>query len=142
MNAPRTTGLLLACMLQVAACSHAGTPPAPDTSPGIRVGADTRQRLIINNLNMSGAQFYAAYMSREIQQRQLAEMYLAGVLDGSEGRLWCGYSLALPGTVQEVLYLELRQQSEASMQRRASDVIHDILAARLPCTRKASAWAR
>lgn len=72
-------------------------------------------------------------MSKDEGQRRLAEMYLAGVLDAGEGRRWWGDRTALPGSLQEVVHLGLRKQSAASMQRRASELIEEVLAARLPC---------
>ena len=102
---------------------------------GIQVGANPQQRLIIENLNLSGAKFFTAYMSKDGHQRQLAEMYLAGVLDAGEGRLWCGYGIALPSSLQEVVYLGLKKQSAESLNRRASEVITEILTKQLPCTK-------
>lgn len=110
----------------VPACSYA-------ESNDIKVGANPQQRLIIENLNLSGAKFFSAYMSKDSHQRQLAEMYLAGVLDAGEGKLWCGYSVALPSSLQEVLYLGLKKQSGESLNRRAAKVINEILAKQLPC---------
>lgn len=100
---------------------------------GIEVAATTEQRLIIHNLNLSGKRFLSAYMSQDVQQRQLAEMYLAGVFDTGEGRTWCGYGVALPHSLQELIYVGLKKQTEKSLERRAADVINDVLAAGLPC---------
>lgn len=100
---------------------------------GVKVGANPQQRLIIENLNLSGEKFFTAYMSKDVQQRQLAEMYLAGVLDSGENKRWCGYSIALPHSLQEVIYLGFKNQSPASLNRRASDVITEILASKLAC---------
>lgn len=124
--------LLGVWMMHAAACSHADTR----VTHTIKVDGNPQQRLIINNLNLSGGQFFDAYMSKDIQQRQLAEMYLAGVLDAGEGKSWCGYNRALPGTIQEVLFMGLKKQLPASMARRASDVINNILASKFPCESK------
>lgn len=100
---------------------------------GVNVGTNPQQRLIIENLNLSGKNFFTAYMSKDVQQRQLAEMYLAGVLDTGENKLWCGYRLALPSSLQEVIYLGFKNQSAESLNRRASEVINEILANKLAC---------
>ena len=104
----------------------------------VKVGTNPQQRLIIENLNISGVNFFAAYMSKDVQQRQLAEMYLAGVLDAGEGNLWCGYSTALPSSLQEVIYLGFKNKSPESLNRRASEVINEILASKLSCGTRAS----
>lgn len=100
---------------------------------GVKVGTNPQQRLIIENLNLSGTNFFAAYMSKDTRQRQLAEMYLAGVLDAGEGKLWCGYNIALPSSLQEVIYLGFKNRSSESLNRRASEVINEILASKLSC---------
>jgi hypothetical protein len=48
------------------------------------------QRLIASNLAMTTESFFKAYMSTDIEQRRLAEMYVIGVMDSSEGESWCG----------------------------------------------------
>ena len=118
--------LLSFSLSSILSCSYA-------ESNGIRVGVNPQQRLIIENLNLSGAKFFSAYMSKDRNQRQLAEMYLAGVLDTGERKLWCGYNVALPSSLQEVLYLGLKKQSKESLNRRASEVINEILVRQLPC---------
>ena len=100
---------------------------------GIQIPQQKNQRLIINNLNLSGNDFYSAYTSENIAQRHLAEMYLAGVLDATEGKLWCGYHIALPGSIQEQIYLGFKKQHRDSLDRRASNVISEILQKILPC---------
>lgn len=100
---------------------------------GVKVATNPQQRLIIENLNLSGKKFFSAYMSKDVQQRQFAEMYLAGVLDSGENKLWCGYNIALPHSLQEVIYLGFKNQSPESLNRRASVVINEILASKLAC---------
>ena len=119
----------LLIMLSLSGCSsdiYAG-------AAGVKVGANPQQRLIIENLNLSGTTFFVSYMSKDVQQRQLAEMYLAGVLDAGEGKLWCGYNIALPSSLQEVIYLGFKNQSPKSLNRRASEVINETLASKLSC---------
>ena len=78
-------------------------------------------------------EFWAAYMSKDVKQRRFAEMYLVGVLDSSEGHVWCGYEQVKGGSIQELLYRKLSQEKEESMALRASHLITDILADSLPC---------
>lgn len=102
---------------------------------GVKVSGDPTQRLILENLDLSGSAFFSAYMSKDISQRRLAEMYLAGVLDAGEGKRWCSYAIALPHSLQELIYAGFERQAERALKRRASEVINDILAHQLPCRR-------
>ena len=72
-------------------------------------------------------------MSKDVSQRHLAEMFLIGVLDSTEGKLWCGYKIALPGSIQELIYIGFKKESEHSLKRRASEIIISIMSKKLPC---------
>ncbi|WP_281560703.1 Rap1a/Tai family immunity protein [Thalassomonas sp. RHCl1] len=100
---------------------------------GIVVPDDNKQRLIIDNINLSASDFFDAYMSRDVAKRRLAEMYLAGTLDVTEGQAWCGYGLALPGSIQEQIYIGFKNKSEKALKARASTVITAIMIEILPC---------
>jgi hypothetical protein len=75
-------------------------------------------------------------MSQDVKQRRFAEMYLVGVLDGSEGHVWCGYDQVKGGSIQELLYRKLSTEKEESMSQRASHLITNILANSLPCKKR------
>ncbi|MBL1259900.1 MAG: hypothetical protein COB33_010585 [Thiotrichaceae bacterium] len=72
-------------------------------------------------------------MSKNTGQRHLAEMFLIGVLDSTEGESWCGYKVALPGSIQELIYIGFKKESEQSLNRRASEIIISIMSQKLPC---------
>ena len=94
---------------------------------------DDTQRLIVDHLSLSTEDFFASYMSSNVEQRRLAEMYLIGVIDGSEGITWCGYEVASPTAIQEQVYLGLKKALDATPQRRASESIKLKLEQLLPC---------
>lgn len=100
---------------------------------GIVIPANNQQRLVIDNLDLSGSDFFTVYMSRDITKRRLAEMYLAGVLDTTEGKAWCDYGVALPGSIQEQIYIGFKKQTDEKLKARASTVITAIMAEILPC---------
>ncbi len=102
----------------------------------IKVPKDDKQRLSIEHLNFTGSNFKEAYMSNDVAQRRLAEMYLIGVLDSTEGKTWCGYNIALPGSIQEQVYIGLKKASPDSLNGRASEIINSILSEKLPCKDK------
>lgn len=105
-------------------------------SAPISIPGDDKQRLSIENLNFKGSTFIEAYLSTDLTQRRLAEMYLIGVLDAGEGIKWCGYNLALPGSIQEQVYLGFKKLPPNSLNQRASEIIASILSKTLPCKHK------
>ncbi|WP_409523878.1 Rap1a/Tai family immunity protein [Nitrincola sp. MINF-07-Sa-05] len=82
---------------------------------------------------MTTESFFKAYMSTDIEQRRLAEMYVVGVIDSSEGELWCGYGIASPDAIQEQVYTGLKRALENSPRQRASTAIKSQLKELLPC---------
>ncbi len=116
-------------LLYFLCCGNAVSSP-------ITIPADDKQRLSIEHLNFKGSTFLVAYLSQDLTQRRLAEMYLIGVLDAGEGTKWCGYNLALPGAIQEQVYLGLKKLPQNTLNQRASEIITLILSTALPCTHK------
>jgi hypothetical protein len=99
----------------------------------ITLPIDDKQRLIIDNLSLTTEDFFSSYMSPNVEQRRLAEMYLIGVIDSSEGITWCGYEVASPSAIQEQVYLGLKEVLAATPKRRAADSIKLKLEQLLPC---------
>lgn len=91
------------------------------------------QRLIASNLSLTTESFFKAYMSTDMEQRRLAEMYVIGVIDSSEGSSWCGFEIASPDAIQEQIYIALKSSSEISPKERASTAIVSHLKKTLPC---------
>ena len=75
-------------------------------------------------------------MGENLEQRRLAEMYVAGVIDASEGVSWCGFGVASPDAIQEQVYSGLKRTLERSPQERASIAIQSRLKELLPCKEK------
>jgi hypothetical protein len=94
------------------------------------------QRLIANNLSMTTESFFKAYMSTDIEQRRLAEMYVIGVIDSSEGESWCGFDISSPDAIQEQVYIGLKRTLARSPKERASTAIKSQLKELLPCKEK------
>lgn len=91
------------------------------------------QRMIAGNLSMTTESLLKAYMNSDPEQRRLAEMYVIGVLDSTEGESWCGFKIASPGAIQEQVYVALKGAVETSPKKRASIVIKSHLMELLPC---------
>lgn len=99
----------------------------------ITLPADDKQRAFTINLNTKAQGLYDAYMSKNLNQRRLAEMYVAGVLDSSEGIFWCDYSMVSPDAIQEQVFAALKSAVKHSPDLRASTVITNKFKNLLPC---------
>lgn len=92
------------------------------------------QRQFIENINLSAGDFLNAYRSKEQHERRYAELYLMGVLDSTEGTLWCSYRKFKTDTISETLYEGFENLKDGKRQERASKIIAEILAGKYPCT--------
>ena len=99
----------------------------------IHIPSDNSQRLISQNLSMTTENFMTLYMSDNVNHRRLAEMYLVGVIDSSEGKTWCGFNIASPNAIQEQAYLGLKETLKSKPSTRASKSIISKLNKLLPC---------
>ena len=118
--------LLLVLTIGVTGCAQAG-------SGGIKMTASEQQNLAIENLHLIAKDFWQAYRSDDIRERRLAEMYLIGALDSTEGVKWCGYNIALPHSVLDQVHIGFKNASKEMMNDRASSTINKIMSNRLPC---------
>ncbi|WP_338845604.1 Rap1a/Tai family immunity protein [Massilia sp. W12] len=91
------------------------------------------QSMIIENNNLIASEFFAAYMSKNMQERRFAEMYLLGVLDATEGSAWCDYKLVKTISLDEMVYEGFKNSDPEKLKRRASSVISEILQKKLAC---------
>ncbi len=99
----------------------------------IQLPVDEKQRAFVINLNTNSQVLYDAYMSTDVKQRRLAEMYVAGVLDSTEGVIWCNYNVASPSAIQEQVFVGLKSTIQNSPDLRASKAITSNLKKLLPC---------
>ncbi len=60
-------------------------------------------------------------------------MYIAGVLNSTEGVFWCGYNMASPSAIQEQVFAGLKSNIKTSPDLRASSAIINQLSNLLPC---------
>jgi hypothetical protein len=64
--------------------------------------------------------------------QHFAEGYQAGVVDATEGRLWCSPAGMKPDEVDDRIWAELRKR-EGKMPGRAADQLVTLYSARFPC---------
>jgi len=120
--------LLLSLCLANPIHAHAETKllrPLPDS-----------QSLIIENNNLTAAEFFTAFMSKNMVERRYAEMYLLGVLDATEGIAWCDYHHVKTISLDEEVFEGMKKADSTQLGKRAAFVITDILKKRLSCKDK------
>lgn len=94
------------------------------------------QRVFIDNINLTVKDFFSAYMSKSVDERRYAELYLLGVMDATEGRSWCDYRAYKTITLGEEVFLGLKALDKSKQGDRAAYVISNILSNKFPCRRK------
>jgi hypothetical protein len=87
----------------------------------------------INNIGMSTSDFIKYYKNTDPRIRERSKIYLLGVMDASEGTLWCGYNKYKTITVYEKLFFKLSSLAPPDLNQRASSQIIKILSASYPC---------
>ena len=107
----------------------------PTSRPLIRV-VPASQRLLVGNEEITVQEFFSAYTSDSIDERRSAELYLLGVLDSTEGIVWCGYQQIPTSEVAEEVYRGLKSLSRARYPMRASQIVAEILSGKYPCPTK------
>ena len=89
-----------------------------------------------NDIQISGEKFLHAWLSKDDEQERLkANMYLMGVMDATEGREWCSYKVALPGSLRESIYSYFSKLSEEQKKEPAATLIKKALMRDLPCSK-------
>lgn len=97
--------------------------------------ADQHEAVVItpDKVNLTGAEFLPEFISKSPDRRTAARLYLLGVLDSSEGRVWCSYSQLKTVTINEFVYEYLKKQSPEKLKSRASVLIEEALHNLFPC---------
>lgn len=104
--------------------------PQDDTSnmlldPALLTGYD---------LNLTAERFANAWLSKTNERERIkANMYLLGVVDASEGTVWCKGKPFLPNTLHEFLYPRFAKLTAEQKEERASKIITDGMKELRPC---------
>ena len=135
-HTPQHRALVLGRALALTLAAVASSVVAADERPSRLARPLTpMQNVMIANTNISTAEFWDAYISEVIEERQRAEVFLIGVLDATEGVSWCDYRRFKTITIDEEISIEIKKMSRAQMKDRAARTISQILAQRFPCGR-------
>lgn len=93
------------------------------------------QSIIFENTNLKANDYFNALMSSSIEERRYAELYFLGVLDATEGNVWCDYKTYKTITIDERVFVNLKKLSKQELEGRAATVIKNILSREFPCGR-------
>ncbi len=107
-----------------------------EDSSGLIKPSNPTQSLMFENTNLSANNYFIALMGNSLDDRRYAEMYLLGVLDSTEGTIWCDYRTYKTITIDEILFVELKNLADEDLKERASKVIANILRRKFPCRSK------
>ncbi|HEX5686583.1 MAG TPA: Rap1a/Tai family immunity protein [Ideonella sp.] len=86
-----------------------------------------------DGVNLAGRDFFKAYTSPDGQMREKAKLYLLGVQDSTEGRVWCSYKRLKMVTLKEAVYEHFRKLPSQRLDERAASLIEATLAKEFPC---------
>lgn len=86
-----------------------------------------------NTINLTIKQLLEE-MSEPSQQRSDAiDMFLLGIFDQTEGKLWCDYSQFKVDTLRDVVFGQLSELRADALSHRAAPAVSDVLAKHFPC---------
>ncbi|MCP4324093.1 MAG: hypothetical protein GY787_19990 [Alteromonadales bacterium] len=103
------------------------------SSESIHIPNNDRQPLNVANQSLSVAKLYNSYLSKNVSERRLAEMYFIGVIDSTEGKEWCGFQIVKATSIQELAFSSIEEAVHTIPSKRASQVITSKLHNLLPC---------
>jgi hypothetical protein len=107
------------------------------TSGGEALAEQTGSPAITSDsVNLSGKDFFHAYASQDRSESEKARLYMLGVSDSSEGRVWCDYRHFSTTTLQEFVYEYFKKLPEHRLDQRASTLIQEALKTNFRCKDK------
>lgn len=89
-----------------------------------------------DSVNLSGKDFFQSYASKDRSESEKARLYMLGVADSSEGRVWCDYRHFSTATLQEFVYEYFKKLPEHRLDQRASTLIQEALKTNFRCKDK------
>ena len=129
LSAPFFRGVLIAVLI-FSSASYAKDHTVNFTKP-----LPPNQSIMFENTNLKASDYFNALMSSSIEERRYAELYFLGVLDATEGSVWCDYKTYKTITIDERVFVNLKKLSKQEFEGRAATVIKNILSREFPCGR-------
>lgn len=87
-----------------------------------------------DSIALSGETFFAGFASPDELHRNAARLYFLGVMDATEGRVWCSYRTMKTLTVREYVFEYFKKLPRHRLSERAAVLIEEALAHSFPCT--------
>lgn len=99
--------------------------PCQGTEPPVKIASRSSPVLSLtpDALNLSGNDFFKFWVSGNQLDKLRAGIYLLGVEDATEKKLWCGYDLLKTLTLNEVVYVFLKNKTHEELNSRAAELI-------------------
>ncbi|GEM_PF-1490790 len=121
--------LLSAVVLSAPALAQKTVPTDPFTGePGL---------LQRNDMNLTGEKYLKSLTPDSYPQDQRsADMYMLGVADATEGKVWCSYKRAKIGTLREWSYEYISKLPAERLQEKASKLLLEALEKHFPCEKE------
>lgn len=91
------------------------------------------QPLTRTSVGVSVDTFYRSFASPDEATRDKADLYLLGVMDLTEGKVWCEYRKFKTVTLREVVGEYIKKLPRHRLGERAAVVIEEALKTELPC---------
>ncbi|WP_411751994.1 Rap1a/Tai family immunity protein [Serratia sp. (in: enterobacteria)] len=91
------------------------------------------QHLTPDDVNLKGEDFFNLYRGTNQQEKEKVQLYLLGVLDATEGKVWCQYSQLQTITLQEFVFEYFKKLPHEQLTLRASDLIEAAMVKNFPC---------
>ncbi|ELJ5527024.1 hypothetical protein JGL56_24595 [Salmonella enterica subsp. enterica serovar Derby] len=99
--------------------------PCQGTEPSVKIASRSSPVLSLtpDALNLSGNDFFKFWVSGNQLDKLRAGIYLLGVEDATEKKLWCGYDLFKTLTLNELVYVSLKNKTNEELNSRAAELI-------------------
>lgn len=104
----------------------------PTNTPGMRYSAE---RLLADRIQPQGATVQDL-SPRQVRQRYFVDGYLAGIVDATEGTVWCDPRTAPPHEIDAEILWAIKDMPRDQLKARAAPVVISVLVKKYPCSRK------
>ncbi|RYG21139.1 MAG: hypothetical protein EOO07_03355 [Chitinophagaceae bacterium] len=98
------------------------------------VGA--RPEITEDSVNLPADVFLKEFVSQTPHSRSIARLYMLGVMDSTEGKVWCDYKTLSTAALNEFVFEYMKKLKPEQLNRRAAFVIEDALRTNFPCKAK------
>ena len=117
----RRIGVFVLLILAIASVQAAAT------GNGDATAQQTQRTLSPESVRLTAGEFFTAWKSQSEKERYDAEIYLLGVMDTTEGTVWCSYSRFKTISLHTTVYEYIKKLPEERLKESASSIIIEAL---------------